>query len=170
MQRVVRNTVAVGLLCLTSAALAAGSDREAAGWTKWADFTSKIVDAAKVSPFDPRGIHAACSGATGVVIGQGFQFPYWAQNIMMACRAFDTFKDVDEKTDAGVDKGSRDDFFSGNMRAILKREKKGLCRNAASASKELAKATPIESEPRAQPLALELKTQMDNILDKAECR
>lgn len=164
-----RNTVIAGLLCLSFASQAASPEREAAGWTKWADFTSGVVDATKAEPFDAPGIRAACKGVTGMVSGQGFQFPYWAQNVMMACRAFDVFKDVDEKTDAGVDKGNMDNFFSGNARKILKREKKGLCRDVARASKELGKATPIASEPRAQPLALALKAQMDMIADKAEC-
>ncbi|MEO8743219.1 MAG: hypothetical protein ABI365_08520 [Lysobacteraceae bacterium] len=169
MSRIVRAACVVSLLCLASTAMAADPAREAAGWTKWADFTSKVVETGKAEPFNPTGVIAACDGATGVVIGQGFQFPYWAQNIMMACRAYDSFKSFDQKRDAGIDTGSKDEFFSGNMRAIMKRQKKILCRNTASASKELAKATSVESEPRAQPLALELKAQMDNIMVKAEC-
>ncbi|MEO8159770.1 MAG: hypothetical protein ABI588_00010 [Arenimonas sp.] len=159
----------LGVLSLSFASQAASPEKEAAGWAKWADFTSGVVDATKSERFDAAAVKAACKGATGVLIGQGFQFPYWAQNVMMACRAFSIFDDVDKKTDAGVDKGNKDDFFSGNARKILKREKKALCRDVASISKELGKATPIASEPRAQPLALELKVQMDMIAVKAEC-
>ena len=169
MNRGIRNITLGGLLCLSFASVAATPEKEAAGWAKWADFTSGVVDATKAQPFDAPAIKTACEGATGVVTGQGFQFPYWAQNVMMACRAFKIFKDVDQKTEAGIDTGNKDEFFSGNARKILKREKKALCRDVASISKELGKATPVASEPRAQPLALELKVQMDMIADKAEC-
>ena len=156
----IRYTALASLLCLSFASQAASPEKEAAGWAKWADFTSGVIDATKADQFDAQGIKEACKGATGVVIGQGFQFPYWAQNVLMACRAFKIFDDVDKKTDAGVDKGNRDEFFSGNARKILKREKKALCRDVASISKDLGKATPVASEPRAQPLALALKVQM----------
>ena len=155
---------------LCTGALAADADREAAGWHKWADFTENVVAGGRTKPLDPRPAMAACDGATGVVSGQGFQFPYWAQNVMMACRVFDTFKDVNDKVAAGVDKGSSAEYYSNMMKTILKREKRGLCRAASRASGELGKAEPVAAEPRAQPLALELKAQMESVLDMADCR
>jgi hypothetical protein len=150
-------------------ALAADADREAAGWHKWADFTGNVVAAGKAEPFDFGSIIPACDGATGVVSGQGFQFPYWAQNIMMACRVFDTFKDVADKTRAGFDKASSADWMASSLKTILKREKRGLCRNASRASKELGGAEAVDAEPRAKPLALDLKAQMDRVLLLADC-
>ncbi|MEO8104243.1 MAG: hypothetical protein ABI790_17140 [Betaproteobacteria bacterium] len=147
----------------------AADDREAAGWHKWADFTGAIVAAGLADPFDFGAIVPACDGASGVVTGQGFQFPYWAQNIIMACRVFDTFKDVAEKTRAGVDKSYDKDSIAGMMKTILKRERKILCRNASSASKELGKAEPVEAEPRAQPTALALKAEMDRVMVVGNC-
>jgi hypothetical protein len=168
-----RPILAATVLCVASlaggAAGAADADREAAGWHKWADFTGGIVAAGKAEPFDFAAIVPACDGATGVVTGQGFQFPYWAQNIMMACRVFDTFKDVAAKTRAGIDKGSSSDWMASAMKDILKREKRGLCRNASTASKELGKAEPVAAEPRAQALAIELKAQMDRVSVLADC-
>jgi hypothetical protein len=152
-----------------SPAFAADAEREATGWHKWADFTGTLVAAGKAEPFEFATVIPACDGATGVVTGQGFQFPYWAQNIMMACRVFDTFKDVTDKTRAGLDKASSADWMASTMKTILKREKRGLCRNASTASKELAKAEVVEAEPRARPLALELKAHMDRVLLLADC-
>lgn len=169
MKRFHRNVVSSALLCLAWSAQAASPEKEAAGWTKWADFTSGVVAATKSEKFDAPAIKAACKGAMGVVIGQGFAFPYWAQNVMTACRAFSVFNDVDKKTDAGIAEGNQDEFFSASARKMLKREKKGLCRDVSRISYELGKATPVASEPRAQPLALELKAQMDMIAEKAEC-
>lgn len=160
--------VALGaLICHTAPA---ADDRETAGWNKWADFTENVVAGGRSKPLDPRPAMAACDGATGVVSGQGFQFPYWAQNVMMACRVFDTFKDVNDKVAGGVDKGSSDNYYSNMMKTVLKREKRGLCRAASRASGELGKAEPVPAEPRAQPLALELKAQMEAVLDMADCR
>ncbi len=167
-------TAATAALLLVTAfastqACAADADREAAGWHKWADFTGNVVAAGKRDPFEFAAIIAACDGATSVVTGQGFQFPYWAQNIMMACRVFDTFKDVAEKTKAGVDKAASGDTIAGMMKTILKREKRSLCRNASSVSSELRKAEPVAAEPRAEPLAVELKAEVDRVAVLANC-
>jgi hypothetical protein len=168
-----RRTVTAIVLAFTSLfctqLYAADDDREAAGWHKWADFTGKLVTAGKADPFEFGAIVPACDGVTGVVTGQGFQFPYWAQNIMMACRVFDIFKDVAQKTSAGIDDYRDKDSIGGMMKTILKRERKILCRNSATASKELAKAEAIAAEPRAQPLALELKAQMDRVAVLTGC-
>lgn len=169
MHQSIRNTVLVGLICFSAASTAASAEREAAGWSHWADFTSKVVDAGKVTPFDGPAVTTACTGVVGMISGQGFQFPYWAQNVNMACQAFKTYADVDGKRKAGIDKGSTHAFFSGNLRKMLKREKKALCRDLSSIVKQLGKAEPVASEPRAQPLAMELRTQMETLQKSAEC-
>lgn len=128
------------LVFASSAASAASPEKEAAGWAKWVAFNQGILDANEAQSMGP--IRDACKGVTGMMISQGFQFPYWAQQSMMLCTGI-----------GYLDKGDR----------------KSACKTLKAVSKELAKAKPVEVEPRAEPIARQLKEIADGALRVNRC-
>lgn len=124
----------------SSAASAASPEKEAAGWAKWVEFNQGILDANEQQSLAP--LTQACKGVTGMMISQGFQFPYWAQQSMMLCQGI-----------GYVSKGNR----------------KSACKTLKAVSRELAKAKPVEIEPRAEPMARELKKIADGALEVNRC-
>lgn len=142
--------------------LAASPERETAGWKNWADFTENVVANTGENSYNAAGVKAACKGVTGMTIGQGFQFPYWGQSVIQACQVFDQLGDVNGNLAMA---SSSDDL----LKKIFKRKKKSLCRDSERVAENLAKATPIASEPRAQQLAFDLAESMGRIYDAADC-
>ncbi|HSD18352.1 MAG TPA: hypothetical protein VLC71_13980 [Thermomonas sp.] len=70
------------------------------------------------------------------------------------------------------DVGDLNEFFSAGddqRKKIRKRMQKTVCRQAERVAGNLGKATPIASEPRAQPLAFELAESMRRIYDAGDC-
>jgi len=125
---------------LASSVSAASPEREAAGWAKWVDFGQGILDAREESTIGP--LNQACKGVRGMLISQGFQFPYWAQQQMMLC---------------------------DGLSAIAKGDRKDACKTLKSASKELGKAKPVVLEPRAEPMASSLKRIADDAVAINHC-
>lgn len=128
------------LVFASGAASAASPEKEAAGWAKWVDFNQGILDANESQSMGP--LKGACKGVTGMMVSQGFQFPYWAQQSMMFCQGV-----------GYLDKGDR----------------KAACKTLKAVSKELAKAKPVEVEPRAEPIARKLKEIADGALSVNRC-
>ena len=131
---------AAAFVFASSAASAASPEKEAAGWARWVDFGQGIIDADKVGTLAP--MNQACKGVTGMMISQGFQFPYWAQQQMMLC------------TGLGY---------------IAKGDRRNACKTLKAVSRELGKAKPVEVEPRAEPMARELKRIADTGLSANRC-
>jgi hypothetical protein len=124
----------VGLVAAAAFLLAAvpgptlAADR-AAGWAKWADHAERII--AAVDSDSAAAIRASCDGVTRTVIGQGFQFPYWAQSLIQAC---DALKAATKESDS-------------------RRRKGQVCSDMKRVGRNLAKAEPVAEEPRAAPAA-----------------
>lgn len=154
--------LAVVLSGVFSIAVAADPAREAAGWKNWADFTENVVANVGENDYNAAGVQAACKGATGMTIGQGLQFPYWGQSVIQACQVYDQLGDVNGNLGMA---SSSDDL----LKKIFKRKKKSLCKDSERVAGNLGKATPIASEPRAQPLAFDLAESMGRIYDAADC-
>ena len=150
-------TFAIGLALPASAA---SPEREAAGWKNWADFAQEIVANVGEDAYNGAGVKTACKGVTGMTIGQGFQFPYWGQRIIGACNVYSQLGNVN---------GNIGMASVGEYKKVFKRMKKSLCRDSEAVAKDLGKATPIASEPRAQQLAFELAESMGRIYDAADC-
>jgi len=125
---------------LASSALAASPEKEAAGWAKWVEFNQGILDANEQQSLAP--LNQACKGVTGMMISQGFQFPYWAQQSMMLCQG---------------------------VGYITKGNRKNACKTLKAVSRELGKAKPVEVEPRAEPIARQLKELADGALGANRC-
>lgn len=158
-------TIAGALACTLAIALApqapaANPEKEAAGWKAWADFTANVAANVGEDGYDAAGVKKACKGVTGMTIGQGFQFPYWAQNVIQACQVYDQLGDVN---------GNLGMASAGDYKAIFKRMKKSLCKSSEKTASNLGKATPVASEPRAQQLAFDLAESMGRIYDAADC-
>lgn len=128
------------LVLASTAASAASPEKEAAGWAKWVDFGQGIIDATDQESI--AALNAACKGVTGMTISQGFQFPYWAQQQIQLC------------TGLGY---------------IAKGDRKSACKTLKAVSRELAKAKPVEVEPRAEPMARRLKALADISLEVNKC-
>lgn len=147
---------------LSLSAAAGNPDREAAGWKTWADFTANIVANTGENNYNANGVSAACKGVTGMTISQGFQFPYWGQSVIQACQVYSELGSINGNLAMA---SSSDDL----MKKVFKRKKKSLCRDSERVAENLGKATPILSEPRAQPLAFDLAESMGRIYDAADC-
>lgn len=160
----------VPLALLSFGASAASAEREAQGWKHWADFTANVVAHAQPGAYSPDGMKEACRGATGMTIGQGFQFPAWGRGVGHACYVYSQLASFNRnRASAGfVSTGDRGDIGS-MLKKIHKRQKKVLCRRSRNAAHDLGKATPIASEPRAQQLAFDLAESMGRIYDSADC-
>jgi hypothetical protein len=136
-----RLALAATLLLLAATPALAGD--KAAGWAKWVERAERI-EAAMLSGeqnFRPQ-IKLACNGVTGTVIGQGFQFPYWAQSLIQVCTTL------------------KDDAAYGN---------KHQCRSVKSVIANLRKAEPVPEAPRAEPIARNIAEMLQIAYDQ-QCR
>jgi hypothetical protein len=134
--------VAVAMLMVPANPALAGDKTE--GWAKWVERAELIEAAMSVGEenFKPQ-IKAACSGVTGTVIGQGFQFPYWAQNLIQVCTVL------------------KDNW--------LYTSGKRKCSDAKKIIANLNKATPVEENPRADRIAKNI-AEMLQISYDVQCK
>ena len=123
---------AVGLM---TAGVAEARDK-AEGWKNWSD-RAEAIETALHQP-DQVSIKTACSGVTGTIIGQGFQFPRWAMGLMPTCQV---------SKDLWLYKGSR-------------RGVKRWCSDLKDAGNQLGKAEPVAEAPNAAPIALRLSATL----------
>ena len=136
---------AATILVLAGSPVLASAADKATGWRNWADHGERIALA--IRAVNPAQLDSACQGVTGTVVGQGFQFPYWGQQLIGVCRVygrlFDHLKD-------------------GNT---TRSAKKSECKELKQARNNLAKATDVAEEPRALPLAQTRVVLMDAMRD-----
>lgn len=136
---------AAAMLMLAGAAMPAAAADKAAGWHNWADRGERIVLA--VRAVNPDQLESACNGVTGTVIGQGFQFPYWGQQLIGVCRVYGRLFAH---------------LADGNTTLAAK---KSECKELKQVRGNLAKATDVAEEPRALPVAQTLVVLMDAMRD-----
>jgi hypothetical protein len=117
-------------------ATAAEARDRAEGWKNWSVRAEAIEAALHQSDREP--IKAACNGVTGTLISQGFQFPRWAQALMLTCQV---------SKDLWLYKGSR-------------RGVKKWCSDLKDAANQLGKAEPVAEAPDAAPIALRMSATM----------
>jgi len=135
-------TIAVLALAVSMPSVAAAADK-ATGWKNWADHAERIADAGESGDYGQR--QAACEGSTRTIISQGFQFPYWGQMLPLFCN-------VHKK--------------ENRKRKVTMKEWRQECGELRRIARELAKATPVDVEPRAKPAADRLVA----VLQKDEVR
>jgi len=119
--------------------------RQGAGWRNWADRGERIV--AAIGAVNPGQLDGACDGVTGTVIGQGFQFPYWGQQLIGVCRVY------------------RSLFSHLKDNSTTRSAKKSECKELKQVRGNLAKATDVAEEPRALPVAQELVVLIEAMQD-----
>jgi len=122
----------------------ASAGDKAAGWAKWADRAELIYNSTLAD--SPMRIQTACKGVTGVVIGQGFQFPYWGQSLIQVCTVL---------TAAEKESGTR-------------RRRSKLCSDLRRLAKIMNKAEPVAEEPRAA-IAAHHIAEVLTVMDKQSC-
>jgi hypothetical protein len=131
-----------------AASLAAATPVQAdqiTGWKNWADHAERVMTAVRTN--NQPDIDAACIGTTRTIISQGFQFPYWGQMLPQFCGRVQT---------------------ENTRREITLRGWMQECKQLRQVKGALAKSTPIDSEPRAKPLADEMVATLE-ALDTREC-
>jgi hypothetical protein len=130
---VLRSTMRMAaILVLAGSPVLASAADKAARWRNWAD----------------RGqLDGACDGVTGTVIGQGFQFPYWGQQLIGVCRVY------------------RSLFSHLKDNSTTRSAKKSECKELKQVRGNLAKATDVAEEPRALPVAQELVVLIEAMQD-----
>ena len=102
---------------------------KAEGWRNWTDRAERIFDA--IQSGESRRLDSACTGVTRTVIGQGFQFPGWAQSLIQVCTV----------TQAA--------YHGSNNN----RRSKQICSDLRGVSKKIGKATPVPEAPDAHRVA-----------------
>lgn len=136
---------AAAILVLTGSPVLASAADKAMGWRNWANHGERITLA--IRAVNPAQLDSACDGVTGTVIGQGFQFPYWGQQLIGVCRVY----------------GRLFDHLKDN--STTRSAKKSECKDLKQARNNLAKATDVAEEPRALPVAQTLVVLMDAMSD-----
>ena len=146
MVRVMRLAVrAAAILILAGSPVLASAADKTTGWRNWADHGERIALA--IRAVNPAQLDSACNGVTGTVIGQGFQFPYWGQQLIGTCRVY----------------GRLFDHLKDNT--TTRSAKKSECKELRQVRNNLTKATDIAEEPRALPIAQMLVVLMDAMHD-----
>lgn len=115
---------------------------KAEGWANWTARAERIFEA--IVTGESARLDSACRGVTGVVIGQGFQFPYWAQSLIQVC-------DVAQ----AAYHGSNDN-----------RRSKRICKDLPRVSKLIGKSTEIPEGPGAHKVAQKLSRVLLEIRDQ----
>jgi hypothetical protein len=138
-----RKAMAMVMVAGFLAATGALAGDQATGWAHWADHAERVI--AAVESGDRSRVESACMGTTRTVISQGFAFPYWAQNLPRFCGVF------------------QDDTKGGytTLRGWM-----STCRDLKRVRSELAKAKPVDVEPRAKPLAEEMVLVLDALIER----
>jgi hypothetical protein len=121
--------------------IAAAKDR-AEGWANWTARAERIYEA--LINGDSARLDSACKGVTGVVIGQGFQFPGWGQSLIQVCTV----------TQAAYH-GSNDN-----------RRSKQICKDLPRVSALIGKSTEIPEGPGAHKIAQQISRAMLEIRDQ----
>ncbi|KQZ64416.1 hypothetical protein ASD67_08020 [Sphingopyxis sp. Root1497] len=143
---VLRSTMRMAaILVLAGSPVLASAADKAAGWRNWADRGERIV--AAIGAVNPGQLDGACDGVTGTVIGQGFQFPYWGQQLIGVCRVY------------------RSLFSHLKDNSTTRSAKKSECKELKQVRGNLAKATDVAEEPRALPVAQELVVLIEAMQD-----
>lgn len=124
----------ISLLIATTLAIStapACARDKAQAWAKWVERAGRI-EAAMISGEEVSKplLKSVCSGVTGTVIGQGFQFPRWAQSLIQVCTAL------------------KDDWIYSS--------RKRQCNDVKHAIRALNEATPVAEAPAAAPVALRI--------------
>lgn len=136
--------------CLTVAALvgalvlpgiAAARDK-AEGWANWTARAERIF--AALASGESARLDSACKGVTGVVIGQGFQFPGWGQSLIQVCTV----------TQAAY-------HGSGNNK-----RSKQICKDLPRVAKLIGKSTEVPEGPGAHKVAQNISKVMLEIRDQ----
>lgn len=142
----IRGTLAtVALACaLTLPGVAEAKDK-AEGWAAWTARAERIEAALLRGESFSAGLDSACTGVTRTVIGQGFQFPRWAQSLIQVCTV----------TQAAYHGSSNN------------RRSKTICNNLKDVAKQIGKATPTPESGRASDVALRISRIMLAIRDQA---
>ncbi|RYY22627.1 MAG: hypothetical protein EOP62_22710 [Sphingomonadales bacterium] len=115
-----------------------------AGWAKWVERAERIE--AAIDSGEGRfktEIKSACSGVTGTLISQGFQFPYWAQGLIQVCTVL------------------KDNW--------IYKSSKAQCKDVKHVIAILNKAIPVPEAPRAEPIAKHIAAMMQGAYD-AQCK
>jgi hypothetical protein len=138
-----RKTLAiVALTCALVLPGVAEAKDKAEGWANWTARAERILAAAATG--ESLRLDSACSGVTGVVIGQGFQFPRWAQSLIQVCTV----------TQAAY-------HGSGNNR-----RSKTICKDLQAVSRQIGKSTEVPEGPGAHKVAQKLSKVMLEIRDQ----
>jgi hypothetical protein len=142
----IRGTLAIAALAcaLILPGIAAAKDK-AEGWAAWTERAERIEAALLRGESYSAGLDSACTGVTRVVIGQGFQFPRWAQSLIQVCTV----------TQAA--------YHGSNNN----RRSKTICNNLKDVAKQIGKATPTPESGHASEVALRLSRVMLAIRDQA---
>ncbi|MBN8816913.1 MAG: hypothetical protein J0J06_15880 [Sphingomonas sp.] len=125
----------IAIVGLVTATAAEAKSKEE-GWKAWAERATAIDAALKQT--DSSQMKAACSGVTGTVIGQGFQFPYWGQSLIRVCQV------------------SKDLW----LYTMSRRGQKKWCSDIKDVAKTIGKATPVAEGPGAAEIALDISATM----------
>ena len=141
------------LAALIAAALAptAAMADPAAAWPRWTAKAKAISDI--MEDGTPLGepkrqrMKEACKGVTGIVIGSGFQMPYFAQMLIGTCGF------IDEAVGPDLE--------------ITRRKWHGDCRNVDHVSSNLLKVKPIAGFPEVEPEARRLAAHVAEFYDHA---
>lgn len=118
---------------------------KAEGWANWTERAERIEAALLRGESYSAGLDSACTGVTRTVIGQGFQFPRWAQSLIQVCTV----------TQAA--------YHGSNNN----RRSKTICNNLKDVAKQIGKATPTPESGRASDVALRISRIMLAIRDQA---
>jgi hypothetical protein len=123
----------------------------ATAWPRWTAKVKAISDI--MEDGTPTGeakrqrMKQACQGVSGIVIGSGFQMPYFAQMLIGTCRFIDEAVGPDQE--------------------ITRRKWHGDCRNVDHVSSNLLKVKPIEGFPDVEPEARRLAGHVAEFYDHA---
>ena len=141
MRRVMAVSAAAAMLLVSTAAQADA----VSGWKNWADHADKVMAAVKTG--SQPAIDAACIGTTKTIISQGFQFPYWGQMLPQFCGRVQA---------------------ENQKREITLRGWMQECKQLRQVRGALEKSKPVDTEPRAKPLADDMVAYLE-ALDTREC-
>jgi hypothetical protein len=136
MNRVLGATAALVAIAGLATATAAEAKSKEEGWKAWSE-RARAIDAA-LKQTDSSQMKAACSGVTGTVIGQGFQFPYWGQSLIQVCQV------------------SKDLW----LYTMSRRGQKKWCSDIKDVARTIGKATPVPEGPGAAEIALDISATM----------
>lgn len=137
-------TTAALACALTLPGVAEARDK-AEGWRNWTERAERIEAALLRGESYSAGLDSACKGVTGVVIGQGFQFPGWGQALIQVCTV----------TQAA--------YHGSNNN----RRSKQICNDLKSVAGKIGKATPTPESGNASEVAIRISHIMLAIRDQA---